>query len=278
MNEVTLRRALVNPKRYLAKPVTLEGLEELPVDSVVRTNGGQPLLAYVRLWEQGDPELEALRAMLLPLPIDWRARGNGMPVRSVPFGLRGRALPRWDHCTSATLDQNFPEASKALSALGRKLEREYSAIAPGVFAHHVAQAGRLLDDWRLEGSACFTGGVINRDCAIGWHFDTGNFTATFSAMPVFRQHMDGGELCVPELGVYLTTPDGTAVFFDGQSLLHGVTPLTARRHDAHRFSVVYYSERKLWNCLPPALEVERVQERRTDRELRRMRGNSPRTA
>lgn len=272
MTDVIMERAAVDPKAYVNRPVSTEGLEPLPLGTVIRAPGGQPLLAYVRLWETGDPELEALRARLLKVKIALNNRPNGLIVRSLPFGARGRSLPRRDYCTGALLNREHPEVLAALNTVARKLEARYAELAPLTFAHHVAQAGRVLPEWRLPGTACFTGGVVNRDNAIGYHNDSGNFKGTFSAMPVLRSHMAGGELVVPELGHYLPTEDGTCVFFDGQSLLHGVTPITKQRRSAHRLSVVYYSEVKLWQCLPPHDEVIRAQERRTGREIRRAEG------
>lgn len=272
MTDIVMERAVINPKAYVHRDVSTEGLRELPLGSVVRAPNGQPLLAYLRLWDTGDPELEALRALLLKVKIILNNRPDGLIVRSLPFGARGRSLPRRDYCTGALLNREHPDVLAALNEVGQKLEQRYAALAPLTFAHHVAQAGRVLPEWRLPGMTCFTGGVVNRDNAIGYHHDSGNFKATFSAMPVLRSHMAGGQLVVPELGYYLPTEDGTCVFFDGQSLLHGVTPITKLRRAAHRLSVVYYSEVKLWQCLPPHDEVIRAQERRTGREIRRAEG------
>lgn len=278
MTDLVVQRAKVDPKAYLGRPVSKDGLAELPVGSVVRAPDGQPLLAYLRVWEPGDPQLEALRRLLLAVQIKPSTRPNGMVVRSVLFGRRGRSMPRRDWCTQAVLDRDHPAVLRRLHDLGTELERRYAELAPATYDHHVAQASRVLPEWRLPEMACFTGGVINRDNAIAYHHDSGNFKATFSAMPVIRQDMDGGELVVPELGCYLPTADGTVTYFDGQSLLHGVTPLRKRKRTAHRFSVVFYSEVKLWQCLPPAAEVERIQQRRTERELRRAQAGRVRVA
>jgi hypothetical protein len=194
---------------------------------------------------------------------------NGLLVRRRAFGRWPRAMPREDWCHSAVLDRELPELSDALARVGGLCEQRYAAISPVTFAHHCLTAERVLPEWRLPGLRCFTGGVANCDSAIKYHKDRGNFAGTFSAMPVITSGMAGGYLCVPELGVYVRAADGMCVWFDGQSLWHGVTPIRRTQRGGHRFTVVYYSASKLWQCLPPALELERARSRRADRELRR---------
>lgn len=272
MKTITVERALVDPASFRGAVPTLDGLRRLDDDTIVVNAEGKPLVAYLRLFRPGDAELEALRAELLPVKFVTANRTRGLSIRAVSFGYAPRNPLRGDFCKSTILAREHPSLAHRLTALGATLEAKYREVAPDIFAYHAEQAAKVGGDWRLPGAECFTGGTINRDNAIGYHRDRGNFKATFSAMPVIRHHMDGGELVVPELGVYLPVEDGTVTYFDGQDLMHAVTPLRKAARDAHRFSAVFYSLTQLWHCLPPAAEVDRIQARRTDRELRRRQG------
>lgn len=272
LTRITVKRAKIDPQALWQEKPTLDGLEELPVNTIVQTEDGQPLVAYLQSYETGDPLLEEIRAGLLSLKFTPHTRLNGLEVRAKSFGYLPRIPMRGDWCKSTLLAREHPALVDKLITLGAQLEARYRDLAPEVFAFHSAQADKVLEDWRLPGNQCFTGGTINRDNSINYHQDRGNFKGTFSAMPVIRKGMSGGELCVPELGVYLPAADGTVTYFDGQDLWHAVTPMRKEDRAAHRFSAVYYSLTQLWNCLPPVQEVERAQAKRVTREGRRRRG------
>jgi hypothetical protein len=272
-----VERAKLDPATLVGAPVRLDGLERLPENTIVTNADDQPLVAYLRLWQSGDAVLEALRTELLELKFAESRRVNGLSVRAKSFGYLPRITIRTtDYCRPAIVMRQHPALAAVLTELAAILETRYAAVAPDTYRHHAEVAEtKVHKAWRLPGSACFTGGTINRDNAIGYHQDRGNVAATFSAMPIVRQHMTGGELVIPELGVYAPAADGTVVYFDGQDLWHAVTPMAKARRDAHRFSIVYYSLTDLFHCLPPAEEVARIQAVRTEREVRRAHGNPP---
>jgi len=271
MNEITVERAAMDGAELRETRPDAGGFAELAEDTIVRAPDGQPLVAYLRLWWPGDAQLEALRAGLLRLHFVPSTRVRGLVVRSLSFGYLPRNQTRTDFCRPAVVARDHPALARALADIALELEDRYRQLAPDIFAFHAEEAAKVGPGWRLPGAACFTGGTINRDNAIAYHQDRGNFAATYSAMPVVRAGMDGGVLVIPELGMWLPVADGTVTYFDGQSLWHGVTPLRKIDRAAHRFSLVYYSLTQLWHCLPPAAEVERHQIKRTELEERRRR-------
>lgn len=268
------RRDDLDMRVLRGRPVTAEGLDVLQPGTVVKTPDGRVQLAYVQLWLPGDPLLEALRAALPRMQVRRTYRAStGTWQNSGYFGSQPRQHgTTHDYCRAGEIDGDTPREAGLLYRAGQACEHVYRQMNPAGFAHHAVQAERIAPAWRAQGLRCFTGGVVNRDNPITWHLDKGNFAHTWSAMPVVRHGMKGGELAVPELGVVLPCADGTAVFFDGQSLVHGVTPLRRTRRGGHRFSVVFYATQALWQCLPPAAEVGRMQASRTERELRRAQG------
>ncbi len=58
--------------------------------------------------------------------------------------------------------------------------------------------------------------------------------------------------------------------FDGQSILHGVTPINKVSPKGYRFSIVYYTLKRMWQCLEVDEELVRVRQKKTERERTRM--------
>ena len=112
----------------------------------------------------------------------------------------------------------------------------------------------------LTGSL-FTTGSINKNSAISYHHDRGNLRGAWSAMLVVRRAVTGGDLVLPEYGCVLRLRDGDALLFDGQSTLHGVTPLSVSP-GGYRYTLVYYTLEQIWRCLAPLAELERIQSAR----------------
>ncbi len=92
----------------------------------------------------------------------------------------------------------------------------------------------------------------------------------YSCMIVFKGGIGGGYLSVPEYGVGFQLPNNSLFLFDGQGILHGVTPIRRQNDLAYRFSVVYYSLKRMWACLEVDEELARVRTKKTQRERTRM--------
>ncbi len=65
-------------------------------------------------------------------------------------------------------------------------------------------------------------------------------------------------MAVPEYDIGLEVADQSLTLFDGQALLHGVTPFRRSGPQGYRFTVVYYSLQQMWQCLPPGEEAKRA--------------------
>ena len=94
-------------------------------------------------------------------------------------------------------------------------------------------------------------------------------------MIVFKDGVEGGHLACPEYDITLECSDNSIVMFDGQNILHGVTPIQYVRKDAYRYSVVYYSLRQMWNCLTVDEELIRIRKIRAERETKRSKNMRP---
>jgi hypothetical protein len=85
-----------------------------------------------------------------------------------------------------------------------------------------------------------------------------------------RHGIGGGMLYLADYDAYLAVPHGSISIFDGQSVLHGVTPFTVTSHDAWRYTLVAYAKSGMRSCSPdPKDEVERAAIRATDADRRK---------
>lgn len=196
-------------------------------------------------------------------------RRNGLAMRSRIFGKQPRSLPRRDFCNAATLAREDPTGHEIVSSYAEKVSAYYKQFNPEQYATHASQTEKIHPDWKMQDDGVFTSGIINFNSALRYHFDAGNFKNVWSNMLVFRKESTGGLLAIPEFDVAFALPHNSLIMFDGQKLMHGVTPIVLHSEDAYRFSVVFYSLKQLWNCLPINDEIIRAQERRTEREFRR---------
>lgn len=137
-------------------------------------------------------------------------------------------------------------------------QRFQDALPPEAQRHDKLTRETLHADWLMAGTP-FSSGVVNDNAVLPYHKDAGNVKDAWSMMLVLRNKVDGGYLDIPEYGTTLGVPDLSLLFFCGQSLMHGVTPMVKRSSDAYRFSIVYYTKTALRDCGSAEDEIRRAQ-------------------
>ena len=138
-----------------------------------------------------------------------------------------------------------------------------------LYQEHLATTHEnIVDDFSLP-DVPFTSGIINDNNPLCYHFDSGNFKNVWSAMIVLKHKTSGGYLAMPEYDLMCEVANHSIFFFDGQSILHGVTPIKKLASDSRRFSLVYYSLQSMWNCQPLREEIARARTRREEVEQKR---------
>lgn len=223
-------------------------------------------IVYLELVDNHRPLVAALKT------IDYRkdSRSSGMMSVARTFGYMPRTTIRRDFCTTAYLAHDNPKAHAMVMSYAERVARYYERYDPELYAVHQREVERILDDYKI-GQSVFTSGIINKDNPLPYHHDGGNIRRVWSNMLVFKHRIQGGYLSVPEYDVGFELKDNSLLMFDGQNLLHGVTPITRTHKESHRYSIVFYSLQKMWNCLPPEQEIERIRNVRDEREFRRLR-------
>lgn len=266
----------------------LRGAKESDCSTLVtRSTGlfenGQMIVAYWELDDQGLDDLimtpqqreefkRIFNGMEWALPrihYTRKDRTNGMYATTRVFGYQPRIALRRDFCTATTLATEAPEEHQAIADGSKIIDACYRSLHPDLYRVHHQQTDRVLADYHLEDSP-FTSGIINDNNPLPYHYDAGNFRQVWSGMLVFKFAIAGGYLNLPEFDLAIQLKHRSLLMFDGQGILHGVTPIQRLTPEARRFSIVYYSLAGMWNCAPLSDELVRIRKLRTEREASRL--------
>lgn len=194
-------------------------------------------------------------------------RTGGLLTTSRIFGFQPRLERRQrSFCNQTSLNKEHPKTEAILRGLASSISEQYFAQAPEVYENHKEMFSEVLEEWKIQDSL-FTSGIINKNNPLNYHFDSGNFENVLSCMLVLRKNMEGGWLCVPEIDTRFLLKNNSLFMFDGQKLLHGVSPMSEMEteDDAYRFSIVYYSLKGMWKCLTLTEELLRSRKLELDK-------------
>ena len=204
-------------------------------------------------------------------------RLSGMAVTHRTFGYQPpQPMRRRYGCSRSQFNAEHPKAVEVLTEFCRVAEHVFRTYASDV---HDVTARKVRDTippaWLIAGTP-WSSGIINQTCALPYHKDTGNIPSSWSAMLGCRRMVEGGLLHLADYGVYLPIDHGSITIFDGQSVTHGVTPLTVQRSSGWRYTVVTYAKSGMRHCCPdPADEPARAARALTEAEDRRLAGYRP---
>ncbi len=231
---------------------------------------GHTMVAYLYLDDEAErKQLDAIYAAMLRIQYTTSFRPGGLKTTSRVFGYMPRNSIRRDFCTSSSLAYEQGEEHAIVASGSEIVDRHYKQVNPELYSAHRRMADqKVRPEWRLK-DAPFTSGIINENNPLMYHFDQGNFAGVWSGQLTFKQGIEGGYLAMPEYDLAIELRDHSLLLFDGQGILHGVTPIRRLSEDSKRYTVVYYSLRGMWQCEPLDQEVRRIRTRRTDREARR---------
>lgn len=238
--------------------------------STIVLENDQPRIVYIELDEIGEdatPVVDALQR------VKFESRGqrrtSGLLGMTRALGWHPRRTLRADFCHLSKLAEENPADHKVVCDYAQQVSTWYERYNPALYGQHqTIMQEHINPDYQIPQSV-FTSGVINKDNSLPYHFDTGNFADVWSCMLVFKHRVQGGYLSVPEFGLGFQLKNNSLFMFDGQGILHGVTPITKTHHTAYRYSIVYYSLQQIWNCLPLDEELIRIRKVKTEREQKR---------
>ncbi len=199
------------------------------------------------------------------------ARLSGIIVSHRTFGFVAPVpLRRRYGCSRSRFDFDYPNARQIIDEMCQVSEHVFRTQAESVY-EETTQVVRdsIASAWLMAGTP-WTSGIINNTAALPYHRDSGNIKGSWSAMLASRRNIDGGLLHLADYDAYLAVPNGSISIFDGQSVLHGVTPFRPTGPNAYRYTVVCYAKSGMKACCAdPAQEARRAALRATEAVERR---------
>jgi hypothetical protein len=250
------------------RPALIKDAKLLVTEPTLVKHGDRTVLVYD--WLKTD--FADLERACIALKFGRSFRSEGLPTQSRTFGFAPRLEFRIGrNCCSATaLASESPQAEAAIRRWAVELSELFKRHDPIKYEEQRQLLEKLvLPEWRLPGGL-FTSGIINKNNALRYHTDAGNFKDCWSAMIVIPSRCKGGALVVPELGITLQLDrHASVVLFNGAQWRHGVTPIEVPKM-GYRFSIVYYAMSRMRECLPFAEEMARATAVRTQVEKNRL--------
>lgn len=270
MKILKVKKLEINTKDFIKRSAS-EGDYDLLVDepTTLVDEDGKALVIYDQLGDSLSTEsiVEALRR----IKYQTGKRSRGLVSTSRIFGYRPRNEMRQDYCSSTSLAREHPSEHELVCQLATKLEKYYEKYNPeGYRKHKDTTSLNVKPEWRMNKSSLFTSGIINKNNPLKYHYDTGNYNDVYSLMIVFKGGIEGGYLSLPEYRIAFALPNNAIFMFDGQGIMHGVTPIKYTSPASYRFSMVYYTLKRMWQCLEINEEIARIREKKTERERTRL--------
>lgn len=258
----------LSPEDYLKTEPSASDYDLL-IDSstrVVDADTGRTALVFAPLPRECVPLVARIRKLLQHAK-GWgvNERASGIALNSLTFGYMPRLKLRNQTCRLANYSRDA-DADAALRELARVAETYYATYEPALYAEHRDAVQSL--DMHYRYSEVFTSGVINKDSSVHYHYDRGNLHGAWSAMLYLCDGIEGGETVFPEYRLAVAPQDAHLVFFAGSVLIHGVSPFRKVLSRGTRYTIVYYTLRNLWHCLPPPQEYQEYLRWRTEYEER----------
>lgn len=206
---------------------------------------------------------------LMTIKYDKNKRLAGLITNSRIFGYKPREQVRNNFCSSAQLSMESPIQHRIICDFAKDLSKIYKKYCGDVYDTHAAiTKEKVLKQWTIDKTP-FSSGIVNKNNALHYHFDSGNFKSVYSNMVAFRSNIKGGHLSIPEYDVGLEISNNSILLFDGQKIMHGVTPFKKMSPKAYRYTIVYYTLQQMWKCEPINAELARIKEQRTTLEKKR---------
>ncbi|HVW99917.1 MAG TPA: hypothetical protein VHA52_05725 [Candidatus Babeliaceae bacterium] len=253
-------------------PNTLHGEMLIDHEALVYNNG-----KLVAVYLTAPFDTEDVRLACQQLKFHEIVRESGIVSRTIHIGASGRN-PRLDNrCWLSQFARSNPQIHVLFEKTARQVSKIYHAFFRDTFLDQVAATysgpKKVHSQYRIKATP-FTGGVINKDTEIPYHFDTANINGGISCMVIFKKNQAGGELVLPQLNIRFACHDGYLLLFDGKKYLHGVTPILKMRNvKGYRYTIVYYKNAGMEICLPPEEEELHYQEHLEGQSEKRYKNN-----
>lgn len=266
MKTIEVSKKDLNTKEWVKTKAKEEHATLLIGEDTLITFKGRPIILYKKL----EKDNNNLRWALSTIKYGETTRTNGLKTISSIFGFSPRVAIRNDYCNPTSMSREFKKQHFIITEFAKELCEYYQRYFPDIFEKHKKVVEKkVLPQWQIKGTP-FTSGIVNKNNELKYHYDSGNFKNVASNMIVFKSGIEGGRLICPEYDIKFEVEDNTLMIFDGQSILHGVSPIIKQTPRAVRYSVVFYSLEQMKHCMLPQEEIKRIRQKKMEREEKRL--------
>jgi len=264
MLKIKAKKTEIDYKKFLGrKAQNSDARNFISDDTMLIDDEGNIVILYMKMGD--DPFWETYREALQKINYNKTTRTSGLPTNDAIFGYTPKNAYRRRFCTAAAMAQKQPELHAVLIEGAVKISKIYEKYLPEVFLEHTQVAKEnVLNKWVIKGTP-FTSGIVNRNNELPYHLDRGNFKMVYSNMVAFKKDIGNGHLACPEYNLLFEISDKSLLMFDGQRILHGVTPIERKTPESERFTVVYYSLEGMWKCATTEKELAHAQKLKDER-------------
>jgi len=271
MKVIDVIKKEVNLKEYKSRYASETDAEILIKGDTLLVENGTPILLYKKIdWCDTEELRNACKTIKYVTATRLAsAEKHGITTTSAIFGFRGRNALRQDYCSVTSMATKNPNEHSIICNFAGNLSEIYKQYFPETYKYHNEKSNEVLSEWRIPNSV-FTSGIVNKDNVLQYHHDSGNIDGALSNMVAFKNGVAGGMLVLPEYNIKLQIEDNTLTIFNGQGIVHGVTPFKKFTEDAYRYTIVYYSLQRMWKCETIKEEVKRIRKVKRVREIKRI--------
>ena len=227
--------------------------------------GGKAIIIYKIIDSE---KINKLKKIVNKIKFTKSARSNGIASQAAIFGSLPRVPNRNNYCRITADTKNQKQSSAAVMDFSLIINEIYKELLPEQYEMNLKIIDENVEKEYLIKNTPFTTININVNHAIKYHRDTGNFKNVYSNVLIIKEGIIGGNLICPEYNIGFEQGDGALILFDGQAIIHGVTPIKQIEENGFRSSCVFYSLATMKNCYPYELELERIKEIRNEIESR----------
>lgn len=224
------------------------------------------------LWHQGEcravylPEqpLSELKRAVLSIRKIWGSSKHDHGYRGQFFGYFPRYGER-DYCMPAVFNHGHPNTFDTLRFHAERFSLLYQMLFPSKYDLSRKAVESILPEWIL-GTSVFTTGKIESDVPLCYQTNLGVFPDTLSVMAIFKRHVIGGHIILPEYNLKIACSDSSLLIFDERDF-YGYTPMVKMDSEAFRHDVLFYANTGLEQCVASRDEIRRAQVQRTKVEM-----------
>ena len=163
----------------------------------------------------------------------------------------------FDYCRTTAFTKRHLDKFKKAMPLFKTVDNAFKNIVPERHKKQLAMAKATHPNYIIDGTA-FTTITINKNYRAAVHTDAGDFEQGFGNLVVYLENVEPVYLILPRFRVAVDLAKNDLLLVDVHQH-HGNSEIKKITNDGVRLSFVMYYRKKMYKCLSPTEELERIQ-------------------